>query len=241
MEDFSNLTLAEIVNKNFLAATVFEKYNLDFCCRGNRQLKEACMTNNLPLETIIEELKIIGQSNNSDLAYEQLSFTQLADYIVLTHHEYIKNAMPVLYRYLLKVATKHAAIFPELKKIFQIFVAIKKEMEIHLHQEETVLFPGIKKLEASPPGEKNNAVADDSFLETPIHLLEEEHNHAENFFEEIKELTNNYSPLSTACTMHKLCFSMLQSFEKDLEQHTHLENNILFPKALKLLGLSHSG
>ena len=230
----SSLTLAQIVNSNHRAASVFEKYHLDFCCKGKRSLAEACNEQQLILSSVTEELReIFSKTGNGDIDFDKVSLTQLCDYIVQTHHAYVKNEMPQIYAYLHKVALKHGERHPELNKIFQIFAAVKEEMEEHMKKEEMILFPRIKELEKLGHIENGRFQVNIGYLQSPINVMEHEHDHAGTQLNEIRVLTNDYTSPQDACTTYRLSFAALQAFEIDLHQHVHLENNILFPKAIE--------
>ena len=125
---FSSLTLAQIVNNNHQAASIFEKYHLDFCCKGKRSLEQACSEQQLSVSQVAEELENIFAKNNKQriVDFEKMNLTQLADYIVQTHHAYVKNEMPQIYAYLHKISSKHGDRHPELYKIFQTFCSCKR-------------------------------------------------------------------------------------------------------------------
>jgi len=233
MIELNNKTLAQIVSADHRAASVFEKYNLDFCCNGKRSLQQACDEIQLPVDRIAGELSSVTSSCKTPVEFDKMSLTQLADYIVFTHHSYVKNEMPLVFGYLQKVASKHGDRHPEMRDVFEVFSAVKEEMEKHMQKEEFILFPRIKSLETEMAGKSglNNKMA---YLQLPIHLMEEEHEHAGRLLEEIRQLTDNYAPPEDACTTYRLSLAALQAFELDLHQHVHLENNILFPKPLQL-------
>src|SRR6187455_709959 len=231
---FSSLSLAQIVNNNHQAASVFEKYHLDFCCKGKRSLKQACTEQQLSVSKVTEDLaNIFTKDNNSTVDFEKMNLTQLADYIVQTHHAYVKNEMPQIQAYLEKVSSKHGERHPELYKIFQTFNAVKEEMEGHMKKEELILFPRIKELEKLANNENANLHLNITYLQSPITVMEQEHDHAGSLLNDIRILSNNYAPPQDACTTYHLCYAALNAFELDLHQHVHLENNILFPKAIE--------
>ena len=120
-------------------------------------------------------------------------------------------------------------------KVLEIFTAVKDEMEQHMQKEEVILFPGIKEAERQL-AEWTEIIINNTSLLAPISVMEQEHDHAGSAMAEIRQLTNNYNLPDDACTTYKLSFAALQAFELDLHQHVHLENNILFPKALRLFG-----
>jgi len=242
MNDIGNKTLAQIVTGNYKAASLFEKYNLDFCCKGKRSLQQACEEQKLPLEEILLELSVVNNAINGSqkFSFHKISLSQLVDYILTKHHDYVKKELPQLFRYLQKVVSKHSNRHPELLKVFELFAAIKEEMEGHMQKEELILFPRIKELEKfaqqQPPGEfKLNL----SYLLSPITIMQQEHDHAGSMMEEIRLLTNTYTPPNDACTTYRLSFTALQAFESDLHRHVHLENNILFPGAIELYRKLH--
>jgi len=230
----SSLSLAQIVNNNHQAASVFEKYHLDFCCKGKRSLEKACAEQQLSISKVTEDLEnIFTKNNNSTVDFEKMSLTQLADYIVQTHHAYVKNEMPQIHAYLQKVSSKHGERHPELYKIFQTFNAVKEEMEGHMKKEELILFPRIKELQKLADNENANLQLNITYLQSPITVMEQEHDHAGNLLNDIRILSNDYTPPQDACTTYRLSFAALKAFELDLHQHVHLENNILFPKAME--------
>ena len=237
MSELMTKSLAQIINTNYRAASVFEKYHLDFCCKGKRTLEQACTESDLKVEEVIADLEQIpaGHSSSVQINFDRFTLTQLIDYIVNTHHSFVKKEMPVIFGYLLKVSSKHGDRHPELKKVSDLFTAIKEEMEHHMQKEELVLFPRIKDI-VKQVADGKEIIINGSYLLSPVNIMEQEHEHAGSMLAEIRQLTNNYTPPTDACTTYKLSFAALEIFEKDLHQHVHLENNILFPKALQLFG-----
>lgn len=236
-ESLSSLSLAQIVNSNHRAASVFEKYHLDFCCKGKRSLEQACAEQQLSVSKVTEDLEnvFIKDNNGVPIDFNKMDLIQLSDYIVHTHHAYVKNEMPQIQAYLQKVSSKHGDRHPDLYKIFQIFNAVKEEMDGHMKKEELVLFPRIKELQKLANNENARLQLNIGYLQSPITVMEQEHDHAGNLLNEIRILSNNYAPPQDACTTYRLCFAALKAFELDLHQHVHLENNILFPKAIEIL------
>ncbi len=234
----SSLSLAQIVNSNHKAASIFEKYHLDFCCKGKRSLEQACVEQQLSLLKVTDELENLFSKDNDGIVidFEKMNLTQLADYIVQTHHAYVKNEMPQIHAYLQKVSSKHGERHPELYKIFQTFAAVKEEMEGHMKKEELILFPRIKELQKLADNESAQLQLHINYLQSPITMMEQEHDHAGNMMNDIRILSNDYTPPQDACTTYRLSFAALKAFELDLHQHVHLENNILFPKAIRMFG-----
>ena len=237
MTELSNKTLAQIVTNNHRTASVFEMHQLDFCCKGKRTLAQACSEKNIPLNLLVNELATIleGSSGTCQVSFpfDRLTLTQLADYIINTHHAYVKKELDPLFAYLQKVASKHGGRHPELLKIFDLFTSLKEEMEEHMKKEELILFPRIKEIEKYISGgqELQGSI---SYLSAPITVMEQEHDHAGRLMQEMRLLSNQYTPPADACTTYQLSFASLKAFEMDLHQHVHLENNILFPKAITM-------
>jgi regulator of cell morphogenesis and NO signaling len=237
MNELKSKSLAQIVNQNHRAAWVFEKYHLDFCCKGKRSFLQACSEQQLLADQVLAELENLSTPDISvdKIQFDEMTLTQLIEYILLTHHAYVNRELPQIFGYLQKVSSKHGERHPELIKIFQLFAAVKEELENHMKKEETVLFPRIKEMEKHLLKEEAGQInLNITYLQSPITIMEQEHDHAGTLMNEIRLLTDNYTPPSDACTTYKLSFASLQAFELDLHQHIHLENNILFPKAIKV-------
>jgi regulator of cell morphogenesis and NO signaling len=236
MNELGNKTLAQIVTGNHKAAGLFEKYHLDFCCKGKRSLQQACVEQNLSMEQVLTDLSALNSNrkNTSNQYFDKITLTELADYIVSTHHEYVKSEMPKISVYLHKVASKHGHHHPELLKISELFADIQEEMITHMQKEELILFPRIKELERIVMQQPGQLKLNESYLMAPITIMQQEHDHAGNILEKIRLLSNNFTPPNDACTTYRLGFTSLHAFETDLHQHVHLENNILFPRAINL-------
>jgi len=234
MNTLKSKSLAGIVSNNHQAAGVLEKYHLDFCCKGKRSLLDACMEQDLPVDQIAEELHnlSVDHTGSTSPLFAEMTLTQLAEYIELTHHAYVNKELPLISGYLQKVTSKHGERHPELIKIYQLFSAVKEELEGHMKKEEKVLFPRIKEMEKQLQQEPVQLKLNIGYLQSPITVMEQEHDHAGNLLNEIRILTDNYTPPADACTTYRLSYAALQAFELDLHQHVHLENNILFPKAI---------
>ena len=229
-------TLGEIASKDLRKAEVFKKYGLDFCCGGKKTVKEACAEKGIDVTKVEQELQTADKniSTARPLPYNDWSLDFLADYIVNTHHSYVKKIIPDLRVYASKVASVHGNRHPELLAISQLTDEVCNELSSHLIKEETILFPYIKQLVAS----KNNGtpVQNKNFntIKNPINMMEHEHEVVGKNLDKMRQLSNNYSLPEDACASYSYLFKTLDEFENDLHIHIHLENNILFPKALAL-------
>jgi regulator of cell morphogenesis and NO signaling len=233
MNNIQSKTLAQLVNANYRAATVFEKYKLDFCCRGKRTLLQACVELNLPVEAVERELELVTNNEQQSTSVNALSLSKLSDHIVATHHAFVKNETPSIRHYLNKILTKHGDRHPELKILAETFNELSLEMSTHMEKEEQVVFPLLKEYENNK-NEQHDERKRLNSLSSPISMMEDEHDHAGRLLDKIRLLTANFTPPADACTTYKLAFSSLHAFQTDLHLHVHLENNILFPKAMKL-------
>ncbi len=233
--EYKTRTLSEIVTDNFHAAVVFEKYNLDYCCRGKRQFEDACKENSIdPNSVIIDLEKINNNVTVNEQNYDEWELDFLIDYIVNNHHQYIRRMIPIIADHGEKAAVAHGENHPELLKISEIFAIIYKDLRQHMLKEEQILFPFIKQIVQA---KKNNGETEKPYfgsVQHPIRMLEAEHENAGDGFNEIKRLGKNYIIPADACPTYSAFYNALMEFEKDLHKHIHLENNILFPKAIAL-------
>jgi regulator of cell morphogenesis and NO signaling len=235
MEVNAQATLASIVKENHHTVPVLEKYRLDFCCKGKRTLSEACKESNVAIEDVMQELQDAGEDALSlHVPFTDMTAEQLVSYIVTHHHFFVKQAVPVIFQHLQKVAGRHGERFPYMVNVARLFTEVAEELASHMQKEEMILFPRIKQLEAMVShGDVENE--DVRFILSPIGVMEKEHEHAGNLLAAIRRLTNNYSVPADACTTFRITIAELKEFEEDLHRHVHLENNVLFPLAEKLL------
>jgi regulator of cell morphogenesis and NO signaling len=235
MEEITNTTLKNIVTKDFRAAAVFEKYSLDFCCRGGKTIGEACRETGLDPAKVLDELrKLDGAGGGPDGRHAEWPVDFLADYIVNTHHAYVREAIPVLEAHTAKIVSVHGANHPELVGIAEHFRAVAREMTMHMMKEERMLFPFIKALALAGKDPAMFPAPPFGSVRNPIAMMEAEHQEAGDAMAAIRSLSREYTPPEDACTTYRVTFQELKRFEEDLHQHVHLENNILFPKAVAI-------
>ncbi len=228
-------TLGQIAAKDLRKAEIFKKYGLDFCCGGKKTVKAACAEKGLDVARIEQELQDADKNPTArPLPYGDWSLDFLADYIVNTHHSYVKKSLPDLITYSAKVASVHGDHHPELLRINQLVVEVNAELSAHLVKEEKVLFPYVKELVAAKEKNQHARAAHFGSVQTPINRMEVEHELVGKNMAEIRTLSNNYALPEDACASYSLLYKMLAEFEDDLFTHIHLENNILFPKALEI-------
>lgn len=234
MQNIEQQTLAGIALSNHEFIPVLEKYSLDFCCRGKKTLEEACTEKNLPLNSIVNEMLDTVKTGKPVMPFTDMSAEELISYIMIHHHFYVKNSIPVIFSHVRKVATKHGERYPHMEQVLNLFTAVAEELMPHMEKEEKILFPRIKEIFSLQAKNSLNNLAQ-GYLDGPIHMMETEHDNAGQLLFEIRQLTNHYTAPEDACTTHRVCLEELKAFEEDLHQHVHLENNILFPKAQNLV------
>lgn len=235
--DPNQVIVKDILTSNIKAAHVFEKYGIDFCCKGNRPLGEACAEKSVSIDTILTELKSIDDTDDestSEMRFETWDLKFLIDYIINNHHSYVRNAIDQMTPHIEKVALKHGNKYPELENAKSLFEDVAEEMISHMHKEETILFHIIRYLGDCQKFNERPKMSGFKTVKHPIDAMEAEHSNAGNAMEKIRNLTNNFTPPADACNTFKLTYKELEDFEKDLHIHVHLENNILFPKAIQL-------
>ncbi|RLJ96426.1 iron-sulfur cluster repair di-iron protein [Tenacibaculum discolor] len=234
MEINNNTTVADIVANNYKTATIFKLYGIDFCCNGNRTIQEVSTKKNIVPDTLINKLIRIDKGSKSTNDYQNWSLDFLCDYVYQNHHTYVEKQIPEILEYLTKIAKVHGNNHPELHEVLLLFKESAGELTTHMKKEELILFPFIKKLVTASNSNTTFTPPPFGTVENPINMMHTEHDNEGNRFRTIAELTNNYTPPEDACNTYKVALAMLQEFEEDLHKHIHLENNILFKKAIKL-------
>ena len=227
-------TIGEMVAEDFKAAEVFRKYKIDFCCKGNRTIEEACENKKFNIDDVYKDLENLSNQKSNDIDFNSWPLDLLADYVEKTHHRYVEENTAVLLQYLNKLCKVHGDRHPELFEINELFVESAKDLGANLKKEELLLFPFIKKMVAAKQKGENVEKPHFGSVENPVAMMKHEHTIEGDRFVKIAALTNNYQFPEDACGTYQVTFKMLEDFEKDLHTHIHLENNILFPKAIEL-------
>jgi len=235
-----NLSAAKTVRELAIevpnATRTFEKLGIDYCCGGSKSLGDACTHANISVENVLRALE-----QGSDLASAQEKnlpdFTaaplgHLIEHILMTHHAYVKQELPRLQQLLNKVVSVHGKNHPELGQIQQTFLGMSAELSSHMMKEENILFPYMAALENATSSGKPKPRPAFGTVSNPVRMMELEHDAAGVALKSISELSGNYTPPEDGCFSYKTLYSALQEFENDLHQHVHLENNILFPRAI---------
>lgn len=232
----SNKTIGEIVKDDFRTAEVFKKFNIDFCCGGKITIGEACANKNINKEELASALEdILNRPNgNTGQNFKDWEPDFLTNYIINVHHKYVNENLPLLYEFTQKIARVHGDRHPELLEVADKFSAVANELSNHMMKEERILFPYIIELYSSFKKKEDASPSPFGTVRNPIKMMEMEHETAGALLKEMREVTNNYTLPVDACNTYTVTFKKLDEFENDLHQHIHLENNILFPRAIQL-------
>jgi regulator of cell morphogenesis and NO signaling len=234
MEMTGETTIREIVRNDHRAAAIFEKHAIDFCCGGNKTLESVCEQRGIDPALLVRELRQVETASGSgSFRPDQWDPDVLADFIVNTHHRYVRRMLPQIRAHLAKLVSVHGMNHPELSTITSRFEMVAEELTHHMQKEEVVLFPAIKTLVALSTREQATRQAPFS-IRRPIEMMEAEHQSAGDALIFIRAASGEFVPPADACETYRVTYRELEDFERDLHQHVHLENNILFPKAISL-------
>lgn len=227
--------IGQFVAEDYRTAAVFSKYKIDFCCNGNRTIEQACNKKGIESDVLMDEINnILNSQQGETIDYKSWPLDLLIDYIEKKHHRYVEEKIPVLSQFLDKLCRVHGERHPELLKINELFTASAGELASHMKKEELILFPFVKQLVKAKLNCGTVRSPQFGTVENPIAMMKHEHDNEGERFRQIAKLTDSYNPPADACNTYRVTFAMLKEFEKDLHLHIHLENNILFPEAIKL-------
>lgn len=235
MTNYTDKTVAAIAIENPSSIPVFESLGIDFCCGGNRPLTDACAAKGVPVERVLELLANATDrtpAGVSDRRWDAVPTSELIDHIENSHHVYIRTEVPNINALAAKVASRHGANHPETIEIREEFDALGRELLDHLLKEEHILFPYVREIEAS--GSSPTGSCFGGQIARPLSVMHAEHDSAGSSLERLAKLTGNYTPPADACVSFRALYEALRLFALDLHQHIHLENNLLFPKAIQL-------
>jgi regulator of cell morphogenesis and NO signaling len=217
------------------ATRVFERLGIDYCCGGSRSLEEACKMANLPIDEVLENLQNEAQpATESERDWQGGMLADLVDYIKKTHHKYTREEIARLQPLLDKVCKVHGGNHPELLAIRDVFRALAAELTAHLMKEEMILFPYVVRMEEAFLQHEPPLPASFGTVENPVHAMMQEHDSAGEALRKMRQESHDYAIPEDGCFSYGTLYQALQAFESDLHQHIHLENNILFPRAVEI-------
>ena len=229
-------TVAEIASAMPRAIPVFQRHGIDFCCGGRRALAEVCSEKGVGFEAIVCEIETAGgQSSRSETDWTTEPLASLIDHIVTRYHAGLREELPRLLALAEKVANVHGANHPDtLPALRDTFRALKDELDAHLEKEEHVLFPYVRELETAARGLRPSFSIPLGLASGAIGVMEREHEIAGLALKTMHRLTGGFRPPDDACGSFRALYAGLEIFEADLHAHIHLENNILFPRAMAM-------
>jgi regulator of cell morphogenesis and NO signaling len=231
----SATTVREVALQMPESTRLFESLKIDYCCGGNQPLGQACASAGVDVDEVMEMLTGVGQSNEEGvLEFQNASLPELITHILETHHVFTKSEMERLQALADKVLNAHGGNHPELVHLDELLTRLCADLKPHMFKEEQVLFPYIVAM--SQAADHNRAVPFAPFgtVNNPVRMMMREHDTAGEILRELRMLTTDYTVPADACISYQTLYQALENFEKDLHQHIHVENNILFPRALDL-------
>jgi len=228
-------TVGQMVAENPEAARIFEQAGIDYCCGGQRGLEEACSKAKMSFAEVAALLEQAAANRSAaDRDWLRAGQAELVEHIVSKHHGYVRQELPRLTALIAKVQGVHGKNHPELAQIARTFADISNEMTMHMMKEENILFPYIVEMEKAAQGNGPQPIAMFGTVQNPVRMMMAEHDSAGANLKAIRELSGDYTPPADGCTSYRVLYEALAAFEADLHTHIHLENNILFPRAIEM-------
>jgi len=230
-------TVREVALENPAATRIFEKLGIDYCCGGNRSLEDACRASHLNVEEVLDSLEMGEQSaraSQKDHDWQTEPLVDLITHVNSTHHKYTRGEIARLGPLFEKVCAVHGKNHPELLQIRALFQGLARELTTHMMKEEMVLFPYVVRMEeAVVEGEPVLPPVFGS-VQNPVSMMEHEHDSAGQALRAMRSASAGYSAPEGACVSYQTLYKALSEFEADLHRHIHLENNLLFPRAIAM-------
>src|SRR5581483_9505995 len=221
-------TVGQLVAEQPARSRIFERLGIDYCCGGGRSLADACAAKRLDAQAVLRDLEACDAAAPApETDWTQATLTELCDHIEQTHHAYLRQALPRLSALTEKVARAHGAKDPRLLDLHATFGGLRAELEAHMAKEEFILFPLCRQLEGATARPRFHCGS----VQNPIRVMVAEHADAGEALEEMRALTDDFTPPVGACNTYRAMLQALEELEADLHQHVHKENNLLFPRA----------
>jgi len=229
-------TIREIVATQSSAAAVLGRFDIDLCSHANESLHQACAELQLSVDQVLEKLTDAeaAEAGAAPIDPASLSPCRLIQHIVRVHHRRVRQELPRLAAMAHKLAARHGSSAPELGDIEALLEELQAEMFSHIQKEEQILFPFVAQMDQDLPGPCSTAQACFRSVAQPIFMMEREHESANRMVARIRSLATGFDPPVWACGTHIALYSGLRAFEIDLKQHVHLENDVLFPRAIAM-------
>ncbi|MGB8028065.1 MAG: DUF542 domain-containing protein [Terracidiphilus sp.] len=232
----STQSIREIISTQASAAAVLRRFDIDLCSHANESLSQACGELQLSVDQVLEKLAAAEAKASGVASVDPLSLSlgRLIQHIVRVHHQYVRQELPGLTEMARKLAAKHANRAPELKKVAEFIEDLRADLFAHIQKEELVLFPFITQMEQDLPNACSSGNACFRSIAQPVFMMVQEHESAGWIVAELQRLTLGFEPPTWACATHIALYGGLRTFEADLTEHVHLENDFLFPRAIEM-------
>ncbi|MFQ6677119.1 MAG: iron-sulfur cluster repair di-iron protein [Fidelibacterota bacterium] len=222
-----NKTIGQIVADNIRTANVFKKYGLDFCCGGEKSIESACTEKGVNIADLMKDIDAVLVQSETVEDFQSMALDTLIEHIYNQHHKYIYELGPITAEFINKVARVHGENHPETIEIAKLYNGLLAELHQHMMKEEQILFPAIKRM-------VSDQAAFSSFVNGPISVMKMEHDNAGDILKRMNLLSSGYTLPEDACNTYRAAYTNLNELEENIHVHIHLENNILFPKAISL-------
>jgi len=227
--------IGQLVAIDYKFASIFQNHKIDFFCNGNRSIEEVTTEQNIDINKLITQLKnLSSKKNHTKKDFQNWPLDILADYIEKNHHRFTENKISELKPLLHELVEQYNSSYPELIEILEAFHLCAGEMASHMKKEEIILFPFIRKMVKTKKSSSNITTPHFGTVENPVRMMLHEHDVQSKLLQKLSDLSNNYTPPSGVSKTYSDVYKTMQIFEKDMQKHIHLENNILFPKAIVL-------
>jgi regulator of cell morphogenesis and NO signaling len=234
MQQTTEKTVREIATENPASVRVFEKLGIDYCCGGRKPLSEACAEAGVPMEQALDLLNASHPEEAAEPIWKATRLSTLTSHIVARHHDFARREIPRIEALAHKVKSRHGNAHPELSEIEELFLSLAQELSTHMMKEEQMLFPYIERIEAAEHEGKAVPAMPFGSVARPIAVMTADHDDAGALLARMRELSSGYAIPDGACPTYRALYNALEEFESDMHQHIHLENNILFPRAIAM-------
>jgi len=228
MQITETTTVAEVASTLPSSVRVFQRYGIDFCCGGKAALAAACHATGVSYAALVDAIEASAQQPAADMRdWNREPLQALADHIVATYHEPLREELPRLEAMAAKVHRVHGSKAPFLARLDTIVAALAADLQSHMRKEEAVLFPAIRAVES---GGGRTPVP----ISAPVTVMESEHDRAGALLSELRTITDGYVAPEWACQTFRALYHGLADLEAAMHVHVHLENNVLFPRAVAM-------
>ena len=229
-------TVGELAVEIPNATREFEKLGIDYCCGGSRTLGEACAEAKISVDEALDRLQksMTAAAPSASQDWQNQPLADLIEHITSTHHVFVREECPRIEALAAKVVSVHGKNHPDLLQVQELFAELAEELRVHLMKEEQVLFPYVSRMEESVLSGEPVPPAPFGPVVNPVRMMMQEHDGAGDVLRSLRTVTKDYTLPQDACISYRTLYQALQGFEADLHQHIHLENNILFPRAVAM-------